>query len=114
MKRFEFAAEIPKQLITLSAALIAVSVTFLSDVAGNSDAAFIVLLFAWFFWLATIVLGILVLGALTNLAEDAELHDAKKPLVPSLTAQLQISQSCAFACGLVFFILTTIVSRLFD
>lgn len=64
---FEFASDLAKQLITLSTAILALSITFQKDIAGKKDLPSIRLLgFGWIGYLLSILLGIWTLMALTG------------------------------------------------
>jgi hypothetical protein len=66
-KAFDFAAEVTKQLITLSTAIITITITFSKDLiifADNSAKNY--LLWAWILYIATVLFGIWTLLALTG------------------------------------------------
>jgi hypothetical protein len=65
-KAFEFAQEVTKQLLSLSTGVIALTVTFLTDVAGNATANRSLLLAAWILFLVSIAFGILALMAMAG------------------------------------------------
>jgi hypothetical protein len=82
-KAFDFAADATKQLITLSTAVIAVTITFLTDVAKDAPAGTAVWLqVGWILYLLSIAFGILTLLALTGTLADL---DAEEP--PSINAR---------------------------
>lgn len=66
-KAFDFAVDLTKQLITLSTAIITLTVTFSKDIIGMVDNANrYLLLLSWIFFLVSILLGLLSLMALTG------------------------------------------------
>lgn len=66
-KAFDFAVDLTKQLITLSTAIITLTVTFSKDIIGAVDNANrYLLLVSWIFFLVSILLGLLSLMALTG------------------------------------------------
>lgn len=66
-KAFDFAQESTKQLITLSTAVIALTITFLTDVVKDAPAGSAPYLqAAWIFYLVSIVFGVFTLLALTG------------------------------------------------
>ena len=66
-KAFDFAADQTKQLITLSSAIITLTVTFSKDIIGKVDNNNRYWLFAsWIMFIISILLGVLTLMALTG------------------------------------------------
>lgn len=66
-KSFDFAADIVKQLITLSTAIITLSVTFSKDIIGvNNDFPVTLLAISWGLFIFSLFCGILTLMALTG------------------------------------------------
>ena len=66
-KAFDFAADLTKQLITLSTGIITLTVTFSKDVFGAASSAELGwLVVTWFLFFVSIVLGLLTLMALTG------------------------------------------------
>lgn len=66
-KAFDFAADLTKQLITLSTAIITLSVTFSKDIVGGVDDSLVYLLIGtWAVYIVSIFLGLATLGALTG------------------------------------------------
>lgn len=66
-KSFDFAADITKQLITLSTAIITLTVTFSKDIVGVGDTLpKILLVWTWGIFILSIFFGILTLMALTG------------------------------------------------
>jgi hypothetical protein len=69
-KAFDFAQEATKQLITLATGVIALTITFLTDVVETAPEASVGFLqAAWVLYLGSIVFGILTLLALTGTLE---------------------------------------------
>jgi hypothetical protein len=66
-KSFDFAADVCKQIITLSTAVTALTITFFKDFAQDAGGASRDLMAAsWFCYFVSIVFGILTLMALTG------------------------------------------------
>lgn len=66
-KAFQFAQETTKQFITLATAIVAFTVTFLKEIAGvDAGRAVYVVEVAWFFYLASILFGMVTLMALAG------------------------------------------------
>ena len=66
-KAFDFASDVTKQLITLSTAIITITITFSKDIVDFSDtSAKNYLLWAWVLYIFTVIWGILTLMALTG------------------------------------------------
>jgi hypothetical protein len=65
-KAFDFAQDAAKQLITLSTAVVALTITFFKDFAGvDNDAANVIMAVSWLFYLLSIAAGIVFLFTLT-------------------------------------------------
>jgi len=72
-KAFDFAQEATKQLIGLSTGVIALTITFLTDVVKTAPSGSeIFLQVAWVMYLVSIAFGIFTLQALTGQLERAE------------------------------------------
>ncbi|QKJ32842.1 hypothetical protein HQ865_24825 [Mucilaginibacter mali] len=100
-KAFDFASDLTKQLITLSTAIITLSVTFSKDIIGGINQPLIYLLIAtWALFIISILLGLSTLGALTgnldpiqkqvtdaqgNIVKDANGNPVLDPPGPILT-----------------------------
>lgn len=66
-KAFDFAVDLTKQLITLSTAIITLTVTFSKEIIGGIDSSNrIILLVSWVVFILSIIMGILTLMALTG------------------------------------------------
>jgi hypothetical protein len=63
---FDYASEVSKQLITLATGIIAISITFSTDVIANTKDDREVLIGAWIAYLISIIFGIWTLMALTG------------------------------------------------
>jgi hypothetical protein len=76
-KAFSFAQEVPKQLITLSTGVFALTLTFAEKIEGSATAARGFLEWAWGFYLGTILLGVVVLMTLAGHIDDPpdDAHD---------------------------------------
>jgi hypothetical protein len=64
---FQFAKEVSTQLITIASALIGISVTFIKDFRADAVGW---LRASWLFYIASILLGILAMMALTGTLES--------------------------------------------
>ncbi|HEY9007886.1 MAG TPA: hypothetical protein VIM75_17220 [Ohtaekwangia sp.] len=88
-KAFDFAADLTKQLITLSTAIITLTVTFSKDIIGKIDSSNrYLLLLSWVFFIISILLGLLTLMALTGNLDPIEKNEeqadgSKKKVKPS-------------------------------
>jgi hypothetical protein len=72
-KAFEFAHETTRQLITLSTAVIALTITFATDIAGEGSANAIGFLYvAWLGYVVSILSGIIAMLGLTGNLERAQ------------------------------------------
>ncbi len=66
-KAFDFASETTKQLITISTAIITITVTFSKEIIGGADTSTkILLMVAWGLFLFSIIFGVFTLMALTG------------------------------------------------
>jgi hypothetical protein len=72
MKRFDFAADVSKQLITISAAIITVLITFYEKFLSHREFVFFTIVTTLCLLIASIVCGIAALGGIVNLAERQE------------------------------------------
>ena len=76
-KAFDFALDLTKQLITVATAVIALTISLLTDVAKDASASTAVWLqFAWVLYFLSIACGIFTLMALTGSLADS---DAEEP-----------------------------------
>jgi hypothetical protein len=104
-KAFDFANEAIKQLIALSTAVLAITITFAKDVVGPTHAAPpFVLMAAWLMYLISIIFGVA-----TMLSVVAILHPKTDPVEtgyrPNLWSESITSKS---KFQILFFILGTI------
>ncbi|WP_421734112.1 hypothetical protein [Cellulomonas sp.] len=65
-KAFDFAQEVAKQLIALATGIIALTITFLTDVAEGGAGELTALRVAWVLFLVSVVLGAVTLMALSG------------------------------------------------
>ena len=69
-KAFDFAQDTTKELIALATGVVALSVTFLHDIAaGATLEAKIVMAASWFLYIVSILFGVMTLMALTSVLE---------------------------------------------
>lgn len=77
-KSFDFAADTTKQLITLSTAIITLSVTFAKDIIGLNDYPKDLLAWTWGVFIASLCFGIFTLMALTGSLQPIKKKDKNK------------------------------------
>jgi hypothetical protein len=99
-KAFDFSQDSAKQLITLSTAVLALTITFFKDFAAGADeTSKILMAISWLFYLVAVVAGAMHLYALT-----AELDPKDRSRVPTIysgTARATSGvQQLAFIVGL--------------
>jgi hypothetical protein len=82
---FDYASDSTKQLITLATGIIAVSITFSTDVIGNTTAHRWALVAAWIVYVVSIVFGVWALLALTG---TLELESGDETVAPSTAVQI--------------------------
>lgn len=97
-KAFEFAQETTKQLITLATGVIALTITFLSDVVKDAPPGSQTMIqIAWIAYLISIVSGIFGLMALTGNLETAE--DDSLTIYAKNIVIFSAIQVCAFCAA---------------
>lgn len=102
-KSFDFAADVSKQLITLSTAIITVTITFSKDILGGvTDTNKYWLLVAWGMFVVTIFFGVWTLMALTGSLEPIEGNDIDAPSINSKNIRIP-------ACLQVFFFIVALI-----
>ena len=98
-KAFDFAQEVTKQLITLATGIIAITITFLTDVAdlgGNIGA----LKWAWIFYLISVIFGILALLSMSGNLERPRADKGPSIYAPNIVLG-SLGQIVFFAVGLI-------------
>jgi hypothetical protein len=105
MKRFDLAAEVAKQLITIASAIITVVIAFYEKFFSHSGCTFAAMVAALFVFIVSIGLGVLSIGGVTTLVEDQE-RDPKGffELRGSSAQKLAIAQQVVFTIGLILFL----------
>lgn len=98
---FQFAKEFSTQLITISSALIGVSVTFIKD---SRTADFRWLKVSWIFYILTIGFGVWHLMALTGVLELLSAPGKTFATFPWATRFPAMAQILSFALGTIFLI----------
>jgi hypothetical protein len=84
-KAFDFAQETTKQLITLATGVIALTLTFLTDVVKTAPTSTVLWLhIAWVGYLTSIVFGVLTLLNLSGNLERPGSDENGQPLAPSI------------------------------
>lgn len=102
-KAFDFAQESTKQLITLATAVIALTITFLTDVVKTAPAGSAPFLkAAWVLYLLSIVFGIFTLLSLTGNLEKEESPSIYRGNIVVFSMSQVLSFGCALALTLVF------------
>jgi hypothetical protein len=100
-KAFEFAVDGTKQLLTLSAAILALTVTIARDIAGDPN----LLLAAWIAFLVSVVCGVLALYALmVEFGPGKRGQDEAPTLVASGVRAPAFAQIGAFLVGVAFLV----------
>ena len=95
------AAEISKQLITLSTGMLVITITFASSIARHvTPKNRRILIASWFVFLATIVVALWHLSALTG-------NLLRRPIDPSLDSALSpaLIQLVVFVSGILLFVI---------
>jgi predicted PurR-regulated permease PerM len=77
VKRFDFANEVAKQLITIASAIITVLIAFLEKFLSRDFCTSSLIFLALFVLVGSIALGVQAIGGLTNLVELQEFYDTK-------------------------------------
>jgi len=92
-KSFDFAADLVKQLITLSTAVIAITITFAKDIIGvASSGNNFLLVSAWVSFFLTILFGVWALMALTGTLEPlSNKSEINPPSIRGLNCTLPIT-----------------------
>ena len=100
-KAFDFAQDLVKQIITLSSAIIALSITFLKDfVIEAPSGARNLIAVSWVFFLLAVLSGVWSLMALTGtLGEDQTNITGSNVRLPA------IIQSSSFIIGLILLVI---------
>lgn len=100
-KAFDFAADVTKQLITLSTAIITITITFSKDIINfaNSSAKNY-LLWAWILFIATVFFGIWTLMALTGTLQPLKKETNKNPSESKTESSTTQENTCDFDCSI--------------
>jgi hypothetical protein len=100
-KAFDFAQETTKQLLTLSTAVIALTIAFTKDIVqGGSATSKVVLAVSWGLLLVSAASGIITLMALTGSLGAADGQTPPSIRSPNITRPAMV-QALAFLIGLV-------------
>ena len=113
-KAFDFAQELCKQIITLSTALVGLTITFRKDIIGSESVVCPWLAYgSWYALLGSVFCGIWMLMALAGVLEplqrkDQTAHNQPAATVPSIRAfnivVPSILQIVAFVVGLLLLV----------
>jgi hypothetical protein len=109
-KAFDFAADVTKQLITLSTAIITITITFSKDIINFADnSAKNYLLLAWILFIATVFFGIWTLMALTgtlqpmkkdsNQIQSQDNTEANTNVTPTAPQNNSVDSNCSINTG---------------
>jgi hypothetical protein len=102
-KSFDFASDLVKQLITLATAVVAVMITFVTDVLKGAGPMWLVIL-SWVFFLVSIPMGVLTLMALTGSMTTPKRGDAKPSIWEGNTRFLASAQVFFFSVAMALLI----------
>ena len=82
-KAFDFAADSTKQLITLSSAILLLTITFSKNILNDVPQGYLrwILAFTWIFYLLSIVFGVGTLLAMTGTLEPKDMSRVHKPSI---------------------------------
>lgn len=109
-----FAADVTKQLLTLATGVLAVTVTFMSDLVPNPSAATTALMaFGWFALLVCVMAGTWCLLALTAEVGEAERETGAASRASIFRPQVMWParvQALAFLAGLILILLAATLS----
>jgi hypothetical protein len=121
MKRFDFAGEVAKQLITICSAIITVVIAFYEKFFTHGDWSFYLVLADLVVFILSIGAGVLSLGGIVTLVERQERQDASRSKLRPIYAFVRIGGSTARLCamwqqglflfGLLCFVLIAVVDR---
>lgn len=102
-RAFDTVVDITKQVLTLSTGVVALSVTFLTEVAGDAGpSARNVLAFSWVAFTLAVVLGLLTLMAAAGVQRDAGAEGADAPSIDATNLRLLGGgQLITFGLGLI-------------
>lgn len=99
-KAFDFAQEASKQLISLATAIIALTITFLTDVVAEGEGASGLLKAAWVLFLISVLFGVVALLAMTGNLERPNEGGAPTVYSPNIVL-FAGGQVLTFVAGLV-------------
>jgi hypothetical protein len=109
-KAFDFAQETTKQLLTLSTAVIALTIAFTKDIVqGGSVTSKVLLAVSWVFLLVSAVRGIMTLMALTGSLGSADEQTRPSIRSSNITPPAMV-QALTFLFGLVLTIVAGAVA----
>lgn len=120
MKRFDFANEVAKQLITIASAIVTVVIAFYEKFFSHHGVTFSLVFLVLMLFILSIVLGVMAVGGLVNLVERQEEADQSRTEGEQgefVSVRQSTAQSCAqwqqvlFAAGLSLFVLVAILDR---
>jgi cytochrome bd-type quinol oxidase subunit 2 len=102
---FEYASGATKQLLTLATGIIAVSITFSTDIIANTTAHRWALITAWIVYLGSIVFGIWALLAMTGELEQTQANPPDPSIRGGNVVAPSALQIIAFLVATVFLVL---------
>lgn len=102
-RAFDTVVDITKQVLALSTGVVALSVTFLTEVAGSAGpAARAVLAASWIAFLFAVAFGLLTLMAAAGVQRDADAEGANAPSIDAANLRLLGgAQLLTFGVGLL-------------
>lgn len=122
MKRFDYAAEVPKQLITISAAIITLIVAFYEKFFSHHTVTFVFVFVALVILILSGAAGVLSIGGLVHGAEEQERSDFENAVNPTAAKRFvtlyeigapryAAVQQVLFGIALILFVLVAIIDR---
>ena len=122
MKRFDFAAEVSKQLITISSAIITVVVAFYEKFFSHVSITFVFVFIVLLVFIASIIFGVFALGAIVSMVERQERADINAAdaatkeqsfvkMADSSAATCAAWQQSLFAIALVLFAMVAMCDK---
>jgi cytochrome bd-type quinol oxidase subunit 2 len=102
---FDYASDATKQLLTLATGIIAVSITFSTDIIANTTAHRWALITAWIVYLVSIVCGVWALLSLTGELEQTQANPTDPSIRGSNVRLPSILQIIAFLAATICLVL---------
>lgn len=111
-RAFDVIVDITKQVLTLSTGVVALSITFLTEVASNaSNPSKVVLATSWIAFIIAILFGMLTLMAAAGVQRDADVDGALEPSIDAPNLRILGGvQLVAFGIGLILLLIAGIMA----